>query len=159
MTCIMISTIIQNMDPVKNKTSEVGIRLNQLITVEGLVVPHENPNVVMLNELMAKRLVGSQVKSHGEKMYKEAGDNLEYLATTCGLNIAVAPGNSIIVHDNGTLKLEKSVRAPFQKVNTDHLLDFLRQAGIQEELLQQAKTAATSYSKPAVYLTVKSSLK
>jgi len=154
----MVSTINPNMDPVKNKTAEISIRLSHLVTVDGLVVQNENPNVVMLNEMLAKRLVGSQIRTYGDKMYREAGDNMEYLAVACGLNVNVEPGTSTVVHDNGTLKFEKAVRNPLQKVNAGLLIDFLRQAGVQEELLQQAKTAATSYSKPAVYLTVKSSL-
>lgn len=145
------------MDPVKNKTAEIGINLSQTITLEGLVPRHENPTVTILNEMLAKRLVGSQIKSYGEKLYKEAGDKIEYLAITSGLNVDVAPGNSIIVHDNGILKLEKSVRNPLPKINTDQLLDYLRQAGVQEDLLQQAKSSATYHTKPAVYLTIKSS--
>jgi hypothetical protein len=42
----MVSTINPNMDPVKNKTAEISIRLSHLVTVDGLVVQNENPNVV-----------------------------------------------------------------------------------------------------------------
>ena len=147
------------MDPVESKVSEIRTKLVRLTSSEGLVPSSENPNISVLNEAMAKRWMGSQIKSSGEKMYKEAGGDLEYLAVTCGFNVAVAPGTSATIHDNGTLKLEKAVRNPIRKVNTDQLLDFLRQEGIQEELLERAKAAATSYSKAAVYLKVKSSLK
>ena len=158
MTRNLVSTINSNMDPVKTKITDTSIRLNHFLTVEGLVVPDANRDVAILNEMLAKRLLGAQIKSYGERMYKEAGENMEYLALTCGLNVNVAFGNSVIVHDNGLLKLERSVRNPLKKVNSDQLIDFLRRSGVQEELLQQALVAATSYSKPAVYLTVKSSL-
>jgi hypothetical protein len=45
-------------------------------------------------------------------MYREAGDNMEYLAVACGLNVNVEPGTSTVVHDNGTSKIRESSQKP-----------------------------------------------
>lgn len=148
---------IPNMDPVKAKTSEIALRLNHLPVTDGLITPNADPNITILNELMAKRMVASQIKSFGEKMYKDTTDNIEYAAMSCGFDINVPSGTSAVIHNNGILKLEKSVRNPCQKVDIDQLFNHLIQAGVSENLLQEAKTAASSYRKPAVFLTVKSS--
>ena len=159
MIYLLDNILYPNMDAVRNKSAEINITLTRMINSDGIKVNDQLPNVDMLNEVLAKRLIASEIKSFGDKMYKEAGNNLEYLAQSCGINTIVLPGNTSTLYNNGILKLKKSVRNPVQKVNTDQLLNFLRQAGVQEELLQQAKAAATTSNKPAVYLTVESSFK
>jgi len=145
------------MNPIKSKTAEIKLVLDSAIKYDGLIVPDVQPDLQLLNVELAKRVVSTQVKSHAEKTYKESGERIEYLAEKCGFNTNISPGNSSLLYDNGVLQLEKSVRNPVRKVDVNRFIELLTAAGVSPDLLQQSKEAATTFSKPAVFLTVKSS--
>jgi hypothetical protein len=141
-----------------DKLTNLSLTLKTSLRYDELVPASNDPQIAALNKAMADRVVGKLVKEHGERLYEQAGLALEASAAAMNLNVALAPGQTATVYDNGLLCFIKSVKHPAKVVDAKKLASFLLAAGVDKVLIDQATAYATTERKAATYLTVTSVL-
>jgi len=143
------------MERLERKLTDVDMILKGIFEVDELEVDEENDDMKILNKSMVRRLLAGKIKSFAEKIYKEEGTKIEFLARKSGIDTELNPGEKQILHDNGILKVEKSVRNPTKKIDIEKVFEYLSEEGVSLDLLNKSKEEATKYNKPPVYITVK----
>lgn len=145
---------------VNQEKSPVGTLIEQKVReiedlAEDLLVigEEEDQSNAEFRRAMADRLLASKIISLGQKKYKDAGTELERLAQQVGVNVNVAPGESVSYSDGG-LTFTKRVAKSRKFIDHDIFCSELVKLGVSQQVIGKALQNSTTDRNPASYVKV-----
>lgn len=127
----------------------IAAKLEYQFNTDDLVQKTNDVDKDLINIALVNRLLGSSIKSYGEKLYNRSTKTLEAM-----LPEDVPPGQKKCIYSHDGINLIKEVRKPQKNVDTEKFCDLLRQAGVSVEIIEKALLDSTNERKPAVYLKI-----